>query len=60
MTDRITYCRGMLIGIFIGLCLGMYLMSQMFTDKLPPNPNYVEQMEEKIQDRLGGETQVKK
>lgn len=54
------YCRGMLVGTFLGLCLGMYLMSEMYTDKLPPNPNYADQVKEKIQDRLGGETEVKK
>jgi len=49
---NITYLRGCLLGTFIGLCIGMALMSQMFAYKLPDNPNYVEQTKQKIQDRL--------
>lgn len=44
----IPYWRGCLIGTFIGLCLGMYLTSQLFAEKLPNNPNYVEKMQDRL------------
>jgi len=48
MTHRLSYCRGALAGVFLGLCLGMYLTSQMFADKIPPNDNYVGKMQDKL------------
>ena len=50
MTFNLNYLRGCLIGTFLGLCLGMYLTSQMYVGKLPDNPNYVETF--KNQERL--------
>ena len=45
---NITYCRGLLIGTILGLCLGMYLTSQMYVGKLPDNPSYVEKMQDRL------------
>ena len=45
---QIDYWRGALIGTFLGLCLGMYLTSQMFSDKIPNNPSYTGKIEERL------------
>jgi len=53
MTFSPKFWRGILYGSCFGLCLGMYLTSQLYVGKLPDNPSYVEQMDRKIQERLG-------
>lgn len=47
-----TYVRGVSTGIMFGFCAGLLFMAIIFQDKLPNNPNYVEQTKQKIQDRL--------
>lgn len=50
MLERLhTWMGGALVGLVFGLLIGFIIVG----DKLPPNESYVEQLDKKMQQRLG-------